>query len=227
MKTVIVDFDNTFTLEGRDVDDLIALLYLISHPAVYVPFVCTTFGNGTLREVNHCTETVFRQLNLRIPFYSGAEKEGDVNPAAQNTAAYLAEHPGQGHRLARGRRNARLRRNDEHRDERSRDGAFAGARLRGPSGRIAELLGQQLGCSSGGATERLRAGEHGPELELRHRGRRRGQLLHQHPGPPRPRARAHQHRPQRDLRHWPRPHHLVLASGWPHPDRWVERDQHG
>lgn len=84
MKKIIVDFDNTFTEEGRDIDDLIAFLYLYTRSDVIVPFVTTTFGNSIEDVVYECTKTVFDKLNINIPIFRGNNDE-----AAQNMHSYI------------------------------------------------------------------------------------------------------------------------------------------
>lgn len=78
-KKIIIDFDNTFNLHGCDLDDFIALLYLLSFKEVEIPFVTTTFGNAPLENVNVCTSKAFSDFNLKIKFYSGSNLNDPSN----------------------------------------------------------------------------------------------------------------------------------------------------
>ncbi len=113
MKTVIVDFDNSFTLEGHDIDDIIALLYLLSCEHITVPFVCTTFGNSTVANVNRCTENFFHRAGIDLPIFSGNElmlhsdknegiESAKTNKAAAAMIAYIERHPNNVELLALG-----------------------------------------------------------------------------------------------------------------------------
>lgn len=111
-KKVIVDFDNTFSLEGCDLDDIIALLYLLTDENVEVPFVCTTFGNSTLDNVNMCTENFFKLTNIDLKIYSGnknpnTQNKISITKARTNKAAiaminYIKENPYEVYLLALG-----------------------------------------------------------------------------------------------------------------------------
>lgn len=91
MKKVIVDFDNTFGVYGRDLDDALALLYLIKSENIDPVLVTTSFGNDKADIVKEATIKLFTDLNIDIPlsFYGegGAESivacinkyENDIN----------------------------------------------------------------------------------------------------------------------------------------------------
>lgn len=50
-KTIVFDCDNTFGMKGRDVDDGLALLYLLGHPCADLLGVTTTYGNSRTEAV--------------------------------------------------------------------------------------------------------------------------------------------------------------------------------
>lgn len=73
---LIVDFDNAFGVKHRDVDDFIALLYLLK-AKVDIVLVTTTFGNASLEEVNESTKMVFSDLGLDLDLALGGEDAGE------------------------------------------------------------------------------------------------------------------------------------------------------
>ena len=85
MKHIIFDFDNTMGVKGCDVDDGLALLYLLGNPQLCrVHAVCTTYGNSTLDIVHENTLRLFEELGLDIPVYRGA-----LEPALPNGPSRL------------------------------------------------------------------------------------------------------------------------------------------
>lgn len=103
-KKIIVDFDNTFTMDGHDLDDIIALLYLLTTENVEVPFITTTFGNSSLENVNKCTENFLKLTGAKLKFVSGnALKENltkeekikyaETNKAANEIIKYIERFP--------------------------------------------------------------------------------------------------------------------------------------
>ena len=71
MRKIIHDCDCTFGINGCDVDDGLALLYLLGDPEAEVLGVTTTYGNNTLEKVyenTHCRRRLQCHRNL-LPFY--------------------------------------------------------------------------------------------------------------------------------------------------------------
>lgn len=107
-KRIIVDFDNTMGVEGCDVDDGLALLYLLGSPELaQVEALCTTYGNSDIETVNAATDRLLaalRTAGVSIPVHHGAasahaETESD---AARFLAQAAASEPGTLHVLATG-----------------------------------------------------------------------------------------------------------------------------
>lgn len=73
---IIVDFDNTLGVSERDVDDFLALSYLMKKD-VDILAVTTTFGNDKIDIVNEATKKVFTDLDIKIPLYLGDENAGE------------------------------------------------------------------------------------------------------------------------------------------------------
>lgn len=75
MIDLIYDCDITMGLPGRDVDDGLALLYLLGSPQIQILGITTTFGNSTIEEVHPCLLSVLNDLGRRdIPAYRGAPR---------------------------------------------------------------------------------------------------------------------------------------------------------
>lgn len=74
MIPVIFDCDNTMGIYGKDVDDGLALLYLLGSENIDLIAITTTFGNSTLEMVHPNTQRILRELGREdIPLYKGAE----------------------------------------------------------------------------------------------------------------------------------------------------------
>lgn len=75
---VIIDFDNTFFTRNRDVDDGLALLYLLGSPEVEIVGITSTFGNSSIETVDHDTRKLMATLGLDSQLYAkGAAWAGD------------------------------------------------------------------------------------------------------------------------------------------------------
>ena len=61
-KKVIVDCDNTMGLPGGEIDDGLALLYLLGRDDIEIVGVTNTFGNGSVRDVERCTSELLREI---------------------------------------------------------------------------------------------------------------------------------------------------------------------
>ncbi|MDR3037391.1 MAG: nucleoside hydrolase [Coriobacteriales bacterium] len=96
-KRIIFDFDNTMGVKGCDVDDGLALLYVLGHPELArVEALCTSFGNNTQETTFANTQRIARDLSLDIPVLRGAEAPGQVHSdAAEYLAAVAAASPGE------------------------------------------------------------------------------------------------------------------------------------
>lgn len=102
-KTIVVDFDNTMGVPGKDTDDGLALLYLLGCDDADVIGVCTTFGNSTIDIVHDNTRTMLDEMKLDVPLYKGAASAEDPDSeAARFLARTAAENPGQVHVVALG-----------------------------------------------------------------------------------------------------------------------------
>ena len=102
-KKVVIDFDNTMGVKGCDVDDGLALLYLLGCPNVELMGACTTFGNNTLETVHENTRRLFSRLGLKAPAYHGGANPNDLdNEASAFLARIAAESPGEISVLATG-----------------------------------------------------------------------------------------------------------------------------
>jgi purine nucleosidase len=104
MKKVLFDCDNTMGMSGRDVDDGLALLYLLGREDVELKGLTTTYGNSSLDEVFQNTKTMFKELNIEnIPLIKGAKSaEFRISDAAEFLAKEAAKSPGEITLLATG-----------------------------------------------------------------------------------------------------------------------------
>lgn len=96
MIPVIFDCDNTMGVKQRDVDDGLALMYLIGSENIELLAVTTTFGNSTIEDVFPNTERIFSELNLKVPLYKGASSiENRKSDAAQALVDMVNKRPNQ------------------------------------------------------------------------------------------------------------------------------------
>lgn len=89
MRKIIHDCDCTFGINGCDVDDGLALLYLLGDPEAEVLGVTTTYGNNTLERVYKNTKKFVKKIgHEELQVYKGGSKAGETESEA---AVYLAE----------------------------------------------------------------------------------------------------------------------------------------
>lgn len=82
---VIMDCDNTMGLPWHEVDDGLALLYLLGQPGIDLLGITTTFGNGSLKQVLNQTANLVADLGMELDVYEGEERKskGEDTPAAR------------------------------------------------------------------------------------------------------------------------------------------------
>ncbi|MCB8965905.1 MAG: nucleoside hydrolase [Ardenticatenaceae bacterium] len=99
MKRVIFDCDNTMGLPFKEIDDGLALMYLLGCPDIELVGVTTTFGNGAVDDVYAQTVKLLHALGAgHIPVFRGEAKRGDgPTDAARFLAETAVAHP---HELA-------------------------------------------------------------------------------------------------------------------------------
>ncbi|WP_312432688.1 nucleoside hydrolase [Lacrimispora sp.] len=89
MKHVVFDCDNTFGVKDCDVDDGLALMYLLGCPESKVHGITATYGNSRLDIVYNTCQTMLKDLGREdIPVKMGGERRGAYKSEA---ADYLAE----------------------------------------------------------------------------------------------------------------------------------------
>ena len=101
MRKIIHDCDCTFGINGCDVDDGLALLYLLGDPEVQVLGVTTTYGNSVIEDVYPNTVRFLKQIGRAdIPVYEGGACPGELDSEASRYLAEMAEkHAGETNRI--------------------------------------------------------------------------------------------------------------------------------
>ncbi|MDD5823973.1 MAG: nucleoside hydrolase [Firmicutes bacterium] len=98
MKRIIFDTDNTIGLEGRPMDDALALLYLLGLPdeAEVLGITCN-YGNGTVNEVYACTRKLLDEIGFNeMTVLRGSEQGEDCRSEASRwIATTVAANPGE------------------------------------------------------------------------------------------------------------------------------------
>lgn len=76
MIDLIYDCDITMGLPGRDVDDGLALLYLLGSPKIRLLGVTSTFGNSSIQDVHPCLLSILEDLGRDdVPAFRGVSRE--------------------------------------------------------------------------------------------------------------------------------------------------------
>ena len=103
-KRVIVDFDNTTGVPDCDVDDGLALLFLLGNPDLcQVEALTCAYGNSTIDVVYQATRQLAAELGLSIPVLKGgADAHHATSEAASHLARTAAVSPGEVSVLATG-----------------------------------------------------------------------------------------------------------------------------
>lgn len=95
MKKVILDCDNTMGLEKKEVDDGLALLFLLGREDIDLMAVTSVFGNSNLDDTYNITEQLLADFKLKgkIKHYKGAAEVGsEKTEAAEYLATAAAEN---------------------------------------------------------------------------------------------------------------------------------------
>lgn len=83
-KKVIIDCDNTFSIDGCDLDDGLAIIYSLAQNNIEVLGINTTFGNNKLDIVYPNTIRFMKDIGFsEIPVYKGSDTTYEDNEAAR------------------------------------------------------------------------------------------------------------------------------------------------
>lgn len=93
---IIHDCDNALGLFGSDVDDGLALLYLLARQDLSLAALTTCFGNASLPRVTNITAKLLAYMGRAdLPLFAGARRAEDRSTdAARFLVEAAAEHPG-------------------------------------------------------------------------------------------------------------------------------------
>ena len=96
MKKIIIDCDNTFGVEGCDLDDGLAIIYALGTGRCDLLGVTTTFGNSALEVVTPNTYAFMKRIGMeRIPVYPGHATDAKQNEAAGFLVESVSRFPGE------------------------------------------------------------------------------------------------------------------------------------
>ncbi len=96
MKKIILDCDNTISIPKCDVDDAMALFYLLGTADAELLAITTTFGNSNLDTVHSNTKRLLREIDRTdINLYRGSEKIDCSSDAARAIAKLSEENRGE------------------------------------------------------------------------------------------------------------------------------------
>ena len=102
-KKIIIDCDNTFGVEGCDLDDGLAIIYALGTGMCELLGVTTTFGNNTLEVVTPNTIRFMKDIGMEdVAVIPGHEDDAEKNEAARFLADTVNSLPGQVSILAHG-----------------------------------------------------------------------------------------------------------------------------
>jgi inosine-uridine nucleoside N-ribohydrolase len=77
-RPVILDCDNALGVPAADVDDGLALLFLLKQEDIALRGVTTCFGNAGLPAVMRATRRLFARFGLHaLPLHAGASRAGE------------------------------------------------------------------------------------------------------------------------------------------------------
>lgn len=83
-RKIIIDCDNTFSIDGCDIDDGLAIIYTLAQEDTEVLGINTTFGNNKLDIVYPNTVSFMENIGYsEIPVYKGSEDSYKDNEAAK------------------------------------------------------------------------------------------------------------------------------------------------
>lgn len=83
-KKIIIDCDNTFSVDGCDIDDGLAIIYALAQENTEILGISTTFGNNKLEVVFPNTVQFMKDIQCsNIPVYKGSTDSGTDNEAAK------------------------------------------------------------------------------------------------------------------------------------------------
>ncbi len=96
---IILDCDNSFGLPGRDVDDGLALLYLLGRPDIELIGVTHAAGNTTVSAAVHCTSRMLERLGydgIRLGMgWSDGNTDRHETDAAKFLVQSAEQYPGE------------------------------------------------------------------------------------------------------------------------------------
>jgi inosine-uridine nucleoside N-ribohydrolase len=97
MEKIIFDCDNTMGLRTKEIDDGLALYYLLGRQDIELLGITTTFGNDGIERVYAQTQKMVAALNRPdLPLFKGAGKRAEWSTDAANfLAEQAAAHPGE------------------------------------------------------------------------------------------------------------------------------------
>lgn len=104
MKRVIFDCDNTFSMDKCDVDDGLALLYLMSKEECKIEAITSTYGNSDVELVSENTNKMIKDYKLpHVDIYRGGKNPNDLHSdASLFLANYCKQYKGEISLLATG-----------------------------------------------------------------------------------------------------------------------------
>ncbi|KUO66368.1 MAG: nucleoside hydrolase [Gracilibacter sp. BRH_c7a] len=83
MEKIIFDCDNTMGIHGCDVDDGLALLYLLGKKSLKICGITTTYGNSDIETVYACTAAMLKEIGRSdIPILKGCPDKESLNSEA-------------------------------------------------------------------------------------------------------------------------------------------------
>ncbi len=73
MKHIVVVCDNTMGIPGKEIDDGLALLYLLGMDDVVIDAICVTHANASTEETYDATQRLMAEFGVDIPVLRGAD----------------------------------------------------------------------------------------------------------------------------------------------------------